>query len=1247
MTNVKTFKLFISSTFLDFQKERNALEAFVFPRLKVLCSSSGFNFQSVDLRWGVDKDVIENNHIIDFCLNEVSRCSNDPQPSLLVLLGQRYGWVPLPTKLSLTEWQALIKQVTAEELSLLGRYYILDKNDLIPSYYLRDQKETDNWELVEEQLRCIFDKKNTEATYTYSATEHEIRYALHNNKLNGLVFSRTLLTDSSDKEFISQSLKEKESISKLKKYLFGNLNNKIIEHEISLSEYLGIDDESIEEHSCQYPDNTSDYIKSFCDNVFKLLSDEIKQEMNLLKLSSPLEIELAEQRTIKSNKAKNVIGRENIVADITAFLNTPSATPFYLLHGSSGVGKSSVIAHTIDILELRGKYNLIYRFIGGTAQSSNIVSTLKSIQDEISTSDLTVNTASDNIIIKKLSDSLSKFKNDKETVIFLDGLDQASRFDESLKDFIGTIPKNIKLVLSTISNEAMLTSEAASYYPALNYTEYQYQVEPLSNSDNEIVINNFLSERGRTLTAQQSELLTSICSEKPPIFINLACNIVVGWKSSIAYSEKDLGDSADELVNRFFCNVINKLYHKTELVELVLGLIIASKTGISEIELTNLLSEQEDLLDIYNKDSLNEKKLTRLPDTFFSRLYYDIRHLFVEKTIDDEVLIYPAHRLIKESIERNYYKNKCNKFHRIIIDFFSGSENVKRKSRELCWSYYCLNDSKGLSDTLLKVEVFNSLFEIYKDNVEVIKYTNAISKKSPDFKFKIINKYLSELNFEEIDRNTIQFLDNVSKICAPSELEKPIKKIIEGAESYQSEDVFNRLKYMLLKAKSASGVAESIKEVIEEINSRLLDVSSNSDLHFDLHHLLIQSQKSLGNINLAIELGENYIREYSGEHNVELYSLVASYYKQKFCHEKALAYYQLAADFYSEKNGEKNIEVAIIKGNMATVYRNMATTSHDNTSMMTAIRYLKEVVSNIVDTFGGNDYRLGAFYNSEANLLLTIGKLDLAEIKYKKAFEIAKFWNREQEIYAYFIGLSQILLAQNKIQEAYELCYMVMCRSELKNWDVLRQSEKPFNTAKKLIPILEREFTIENRIALEKKVLVDINKQLGPSHLLSLNKQLQIIIYLLDIDKVEEGYVRFNELEFHLKSLPIELQSDFSDISMLRNRFNKEKIEKLLDRAFKHQEKGNLEEALHLFELAHDLALELGMELLVKTIFEHLFSTVAQLSNIYYHQKRFHLAQIFTQRYYSMLCEHEKFGVNHRRTQEIGSILQALDAYLG
>ena len=83
----KTIKFFISSTFKDFIKERNALQNFVFPRLKKLCQDKGFSFQPVDLRWGVTNESSDDNKTMEYCLNEVKRCSSDPKPNLLILFG--------------------------------------------------------------------------------------------------------------------------------------------------------------------------------------------------------------------------------------------------------------------------------------------------------------------------------------------------------------------------------------------------------------------------------------------------------------------------------------------------------------------------------------------------------------------------------------------------------------------------------------------------------------------------------------------------------------------------------------------------------------------------------------------------------------------------------------------------------------------------------------------------------------------------------------------------------------------------------------------------------------------------------------------------------------------------------------------------------------------------------------------------------------------------------------------------------
>ena len=56
----RVFRLFVSSTFSDMLKERDALQENVFPRLRQLCEQHGARFQAVDLRWGVTEAAAQN-----------------------------------------------------------------------------------------------------------------------------------------------------------------------------------------------------------------------------------------------------------------------------------------------------------------------------------------------------------------------------------------------------------------------------------------------------------------------------------------------------------------------------------------------------------------------------------------------------------------------------------------------------------------------------------------------------------------------------------------------------------------------------------------------------------------------------------------------------------------------------------------------------------------------------------------------------------------------------------------------------------------------------------------------------------------------------------------------------------------------------------------------------------------------------------------------------------------------------------
>lgn len=246
MSNNKTIKLFVSSTFLDFQKERSALQQIVFPRLKEFCLSKGFQFQPVDLRWGVTEEVVENNQSLNFCINEVKRCSSDPQPSMLILLGQRYGWIPVPTELPLATWNKLFTLLSDEERTLLEQWYTLDTNSIEPSYYLGDKRNRHDWSLVEKRLSIIFtalriaDHTFGDA-YFYSATEHEIRFGLAQGNISSVVFNREFYPHDEHSDYISTSPREIQAIQGLKQYLANQKSIKLFQRSVELNEYNNIE----------------------------------------------------------------------------------------------------------------------------------------------------------------------------------------------------------------------------------------------------------------------------------------------------------------------------------------------------------------------------------------------------------------------------------------------------------------------------------------------------------------------------------------------------------------------------------------------------------------------------------------------------------------------------------------------------------------------------------------------------------------------------------------------------------------------------------------------------------------------------------------------------------------------------------------------------------------------------------------------------------------------------------------------
>jgi len=181
----KIFRVFVSSTFNDMKEERRILQTIVFPRLESFCDNNGGKFQAVDLRWGINEELQKDQKTIDICLNEIARCQRiSPKPNFIVLLGDRYGWQPLPAKIPENEIKLIVKQCTKSEKELLNKWYWLDENAIPPEYILQPYNNLTigQWGEIESNLKAILraavNKLNFSshqcAKYFTSATHQEI-----------------------------------------------------------------------------------------------------------------------------------------------------------------------------------------------------------------------------------------------------------------------------------------------------------------------------------------------------------------------------------------------------------------------------------------------------------------------------------------------------------------------------------------------------------------------------------------------------------------------------------------------------------------------------------------------------------------------------------------------------------------------------------------------------------------------------------------------------------------------------------------------------------------------------------------------------------------------------------------------------------------------------------------------------------------------------------------------------------------
>ena len=138
----KYIRFFISSTFDDMKKERNLLQE-VLNKLAKEYSQQEWQIEAVDLRWGISEEAGLDNKTMQICKEEIERCQQlSPKPNFIILLGNRYGWIPLPETISPTDFNIIQNNpsISKESKEIFRDWYKIDKNAIPDGEYILQRR---------------------------------------------------------------------------------------------------------------------------------------------------------------------------------------------------------------------------------------------------------------------------------------------------------------------------------------------------------------------------------------------------------------------------------------------------------------------------------------------------------------------------------------------------------------------------------------------------------------------------------------------------------------------------------------------------------------------------------------------------------------------------------------------------------------------------------------------------------------------------------------------------------------------------------------------------------------------------------------------------------------------------------------------------------------------------------------------------------------------------------------------------
>jgi len=399
---------------------------------------------------------------------------------------------------------------------------------------------------------------------------------------------------------------------------------------------------------------------------------------------TPLELQRRAHAAFAANRIRAYIPNPAYLKSFTTWLNESHAP--LVIRGESGLGKSSLVAYLTEYYRKRNPTAFVVEhYVGAYQASGTAMSVMRHVIEEIR-----ARFGVDEEIPVREAELQRRFPNwlyrcehlaaehGTSVLIVIDAVNQLGASDRRLSWLPKTIPSGVRLVVSTTPGEAddrLLEREWE-----------QMDVVPVSDQRfRQSIVVRYLGEYHKGISAEQVRRVTDDAKASSPLYLRVVAEeLRLHGEHETLDAVLDRYVGADDLL-AVFDGVLERIEgdYGEPSVRSMLGLIAASRVGLSEIELMELTG-------------MNRLDLSRL---LFALDY----HL-----IQNDGLLGFFHDYLRRAVERRYHSDTTvvQQFHERLIQLFASQPVSLRGTQNWIHSLESLGDRDGSLDVLSHIERF-------------------------------------------------------------------------------------------------------------------------------------------------------------------------------------------------------------------------------------------------------------------------------------------------------------------------------------------------------------------------------------------------------------------------------------------------------------------------------------------------------------------------------------------------------------